>query len=118
MGEVEQVVINGQSYVGEGTMVPYDAEIIITYHLKREIEFPFDQRMVTKMNFEQVADRLLDLGYTEVYTLPLKDLKTGWIKKEKSVQKILIAGVESVKKGIVLEYDKKITIQYHSFAKK
>ena len=118
VGEVEQVVINGQSYVGEGTMVPYDAEIIITYHLKREIEFPFDQRMVTKMNFEQVADRLLDLGYTEVYTLPLKDLKTGWIKKEKSVQKILIAGVESVKKGIVLEYDKKITIQYHSFAKK
>ncbi len=118
VGEVEQVVINGQSYVSEGTMVPYDAEIIVTYHLKREIAFPFNQRMVTKMSFEQVADALLDLGYTEVYTLPLKDLKTGWIKKEKSVQEILVAGVESVKKGIVLEYDKKITIQYHSFAKK
>ena len=117
VGEVEQVVINGQSYVSEGTMIPYDAEIIVTYHLKREIEFPFNQKMVKKMDYEQVADMLLDLGYTEVYTFPLKDLKTGWIKKDKSVQQILIAGVESVKKGIVLEYDKKITIQYHSFAK-
>lgn len=118
VGEVEQVVINGQSHVSEGTMVPYDAEILVTYHLKREIKFPFNQRMVTKMTFEQVADALIDLGYTEVYTLPLKDLKIGWIKKENFVQQILIAGVESVKKGIVLEYDTKITIQYHSFAKR
>lgn len=117
VGEVEQVVINGQSYVSEGAMVPYDAEIIITYHLKREIEFPFNQRAATKMTFEQVTDELLNLGYTEVYTLPLKDLKTGWVKKDKSVQQIVVPGVESIKKGMVFEYDKKITIHYHSFAK-
>ena len=37
VGEVEQVVINGQSYVSKGTMVPYDAEIIVTYHLKLKV---------------------------------------------------------------------------------
>lgn len=117
VGEVEQVVINGQSWLSEGTMVPYDAEIVVTYHLKKEIEYPFNSREVSKMTFEQVADRLLYLGFTEVYTLPLRDLKTGWIKKENSVQQVVIAGVESIRRGMALEYDKKITVQYHSFAK-
>ena len=106
-----------QSWLSEGTMVPYDAEIIVTYHLKKEIEYPFNSREVSKMTFEQVADRLLDLGFTEVYTLPLRDLKTGWIKKENSVLQVVIAGVESIRRGMALEYDKKITVQYHSFAK-
>lgn len=118
VGEVEQVVINGQSWVNSGTMVPYDAEIIITYHLKREIEFPFSARQVTKMTFDQVADALVNLGFTEVYTLPLKDLKTGWIKKENSVQQVVISGIDAIKKGMVLEYDKQITVQYHSFSNK
>lgn len=118
VGEVEQVVINGQSWVSEGTLVPYDAEIIVTYHLKREIEYPFNSRDISKMTFEQVADSLLDLGFTEVYTLPIKDLMTGWIMKENSVQQVVIADVESIRRGMELEYDKKITIQYHSFANK
>lgn len=99
-------------------MVPYDAEIIVTYHLKKEIEYPFNSREVSKMTFDQVVEVLVDLGFSEVYTLPLKDLKTGWIKKENSVQQVVIADVESIKRGMALEYDKKITVQYHSFGNK
>lgn len=118
VGEVEQVVINGQSWVGEGTMVPYDAEIKVMYHLKKEITYPFNSREISKMAYEQVVDALVDLGFTEVYTLPLRDLSTGWIKKENFVQQVVIADVESIKRGMTLEYDKKITVQYHSFANK
>lgn len=34
-----------------------------------------------KRDFDELAQELLNVGFTEVYTLPLNDLKTGWIKK-------------------------------------
>lgn len=118
VGEVEQVVVNGQSWVEAGTMVPYDAEIVITYHLKKEFAFPYPMRLMVKRNYDDLAQELLEIGFTEVYTMPLNDLKTGWIKKEFAVQQVLISGVDTIKKGMLLNHDVKITIQYHSFAKK
>ena len=115
VGEVEQVVINGQSWLAEGTMVPYDAEIVITFHVKKEFEFPYSAHQMIKRDFDQLASELVDIGFTEVYTLPLKDLTTGWIKKERAVQQVLIEGIDTIKKGMPVEHDKKITIQYHSF---
>ena len=115
VGEVEQIVINGQSWLAEGTMVPYDAEIVITFHVKKEFEFPYSARQMIKRDFDQLASELVDIGFTEVYTLPLKDLTTGWIKKEIAVQQVLIEGIDTIKKGMPVEHDKKITIQYHSF---
>ncbi len=115
IGEVEQVVINGQSWLAEGAMVPYDAEIIVTYHVKKEFAFPYSAREMINRDFDQLASELVDIGFTEVYTLPLKDLTTGWIKKERAVQQVLIEGIDTIKKGMPIEHDKKITIQYHSF---
>lgn len=115
VGEVEQVVINGQSWLAEGTMVPYDAEIVITFHVKKEFEFPYSARQMIKKDFDQLASELVDIGFTEVYTLPLKDLTTGWIKKERAVQQVLVEGIDAIKKGMPVEHDRKITIQYHSF---
>lgn len=118
VGEVAQVVINGQSWIDIGTMVPYDAEIIVTYHMKREFAFPYSSRQMIKRDFDKLAQEILNVGFTEVYTLPLNDLKTGWIKKDRAVQQVVVAGRESIKKGVILEHDVKITIQYHSFGKK
>ena len=118
VGEVEQIVVNGQSWVAAGTMVPFDAKITITYHKKKEIEFPYPSRMMNKKDYKKVAQELRNAGFTEVYTLPLNDLKMGWYNKENSVKQVMIAGVDSIKKGMILEHDVKITIQYHSFRKK
>lgn len=41
VGQVEQVVIGGSSYFRKGDLLPYDTEIIITYHEKKEITIPF-----------------------------------------------------------------------------
>ena len=118
IGEVAQVVVNGQSWVERGMMVPYDAEITVTYHMKKEFTFPYSSRQMIRKNYNDLAQDLLEIGFTEVYTLPLEDLKVGWINKSGTVQQVTIAGRDSIKKGSVLEHDITITIQYHSFKKK
>lgn len=118
VGEVAQVMINGQLWIDTGTMVPYDAEIIVICHMKKELIFPYSSRQMIKRNFDELAQKLLNVGFTEVYTLPLDDLKTGWIKKDRAVQLVVVDGRESIKKRTILEHDVKITIQYHSFGKK
>ena len=115
VGEVEQVVVDGKSWIEAGTMVPYDAEIIVTYHLKKEFVFLYSLHLMAKRNYEDLVQELLEVGFTEVYTLPLNDLKTGLIHKEYSVQQVGIVGVESIKKGMILEYDRKIIIEGKSF---
>ena len=118
VGEVAQVVINGQTWVEDGALIPYDAEIIVTYHVKKEIVFPYSPRKVTKRNYEELVQELFDLGYTEIYTKEIDDLTTGWIIKDGSVEKISIGGDSFFKKGTAFEYDVEIVIEYHTFAKK
>lgn len=118
VGDVEQVVLNGSSYFNEQDQIPYDAEIIITYHEKKEITIPFSERSLRKMNYVAAGDCLQELGFTEIYEKPICDLVTGWIKKNGTVEKITIGDVYSFKKNCVFPYDVKITIEYHTFKKK
>ena len=118
VGEIEQVVINGSAYFNEQDQIPYDAEIIITYHEKKEIIIPFSERSLRKMNYVAAGDRLQELGFTEIYEKPIRDLVTGWIKKDGMVEKITIGNVYPFKKNSVFPYDVKITIEYRTFKKK
>lgn len=80
------------------------------YITEQEFVFPYSGRQMVKRNFEDLANELLKIGFTEIFTLPLKDLSTGWMKKEYAVQNVLIEGVDAIKKGMILDYDRKITI--------
>ena len=64
-GEVEEIVVNGKVYFCKDDMIPYDAEIIITYHEKREITIPFNARSLKKQNRNVVAEQFNGLGFTE-----------------------------------------------------
>ena len=118
VGQVEQIVISGSSYFIEGDMIPYDAEIIITYHVKREITLPFPERDLRKLNYVEAGDRLQKLGFTEIYERPIRDLVTGWIKRDGSVEKVTIGNVYPFRKNSVFDYDTEILIEYHTFKKK
>ena len=116
-GEVKEVIVNGNALFGKEDMIPYDAEIIITYHEKREITLPFHARTLKKRNHGVVAELFRELGFTEIKEIPLKDLTTGWIAKNGSVTKVTIAGDDSFKRNSVHKYDVKVEIRYHSFKK-
>lgn len=117
-GEVEQVVIAGSSYFNDGDMIPYDAEIVVTYHAKKEITIPFAEKSLRKMNYIAAGDKLQELGFTEIYEHPIRDLVTGWVKKDGAVEKVTIGDVYPFKKNSVFTYDTKIVIEYHTFKKK
>lgn len=64
----------------------------------------------------------IDINLLEKYTLTnlvsLRDLVTGWVKKDGTVEKVTIGEIYPFKKNSVFEYDTKIVIEYHTFKKK
>lgn len=118
VGQVEQVIIGGSAYFRAGDMLPYDVEIIITYHEKKEITIPYSERNLRSMNYIEAGERLQELGFTEIYEKPIRDLVTGWVKKDGAVEKVTIGSACPFKKNSVFPYDIEITIEYHTFKKK
>ena len=116
-GEIEQVVIGGKSFFEASDFIPYDEEIIITYHKKKRITIPFSRQSMIRKNYVFVGDKFQELGFTKIYERPIKDLLTGWITKNGSVEKIYIANSDSFKKKSSYEYDVEIVIEYHTFQK-
>lgn len=54
-------------------------------------------------------------AYIQVYVSRREDLKNGFLKRENSVSDVVMDGVDTIKRGMMLEYDRKISIQYHAF---
>lgn len=117
-GQVEQISINGSTCFRAGEMTAYDSEIIITYHEKREIVLPFSEKQLKKRNYKEIRNEFTKLGFTNLQTTQLKDLTTGWIKKDGSVERVIIADNYKFKKDSVYKYDVNIVIEYHSFKEK
>lgn len=115
--EVEKVSIDGQSAFSNQETAPYDAEIIITYHDKREILLPFSAKSLRKADHREIKQKLIDLGFTNVLEQPIKDLTTGWVKKYGSVEVVKFNNSREYKKGAIFQYDVPITIIFHVFKK-
>lgn len=117
-GEVAQIVIGGSSFFEASDRIAYDAEVIITYHEKKEITISFSAHSLFNKNHVEVVNFLHNLGFTEICEHPLEDLMIGWIKRDGSVQSITVATGGTLQKNTAYKYDVKITIDYHSFKKR
>lgn len=114
--EVEQIVINGSSFFEEGNIFNENNEIIITYHEKQEILMPFAEKHFRKRNYIDVNQELQTLDFSKICVHAIRDLTTGWFKKNGSVERVTISG-EKIQKNTVYKYDDKIVIEYHTFKK-
>ena len=115
---VEKVIIAGEEKFNEDSMIPYDAEIVVHYHMKRKIAFPYSSKQARKQNCDELATELANMGFTEIFFGEIDDLVTGWIHKDGSIQNVSVGGKEEYKKGLLVEFDTKIVIHYHTFTKK
>lgn len=117
VGEVEEIDINGKSDLPKGALVPYDAKILISYHEKKQLRFPYAMRQMKGRKISDLVNELTEIGFTEVNSIGLKDLTTGWINKDKTIKQVYIDDIKKIQKDMIIEYDRKITIYYHSFKK-
>lgn len=115
--EVEQIIIGGTGYFERGDAFADNAEVIITYHLKQRIPMPFSESDFKKTNHLMVNNRLFDLGYRNIKERKIEDLITGWIKKDGTVERVLVnEGCEvPIVEGRLYQYDVEIIIVYHTF---
>lgn len=116
--EVEQIVINGISFFEEGDRFPITSEVIVTYHMKKEIAIPYHVKHFRRRNYIYVGDQLQDLGFSNIYERKITDLIIGFMTKDGSVEDVFVDtgnGEELMNKGELYEYDTKIVITYHTF---
>ena len=118
VGEVERVILDDKINFFEKEMFPYDSKIIITYHTKKKIAFPFSSKQLHRRNHKELRKELEELGFTNIKEKAINDLITGWIVKDGSIEEVSVNYSNSYKKGKVCEYDAEIVIKYHTFSKK
>lgn len=119
--EVEQVVISGDSRFEAGDVFPEGAKVLLTYHAKQEIIVPHTVNFFKKQYYIDVYARLQDLGFRNISERKIKDLVTGWIVRDGSVESVMVrTGDEEapIQEGRAYEFDVKIVIIYHTFSKR
>ena len=118
VGEIEQVNIDGNTCFQKDLMIAYDAKIVITYHEKGEVSFPVSSKQVKNLNVQVLTQQLQLLGYTNIKTVSLNDLVTGWMKKDGAIKQVTVNGTNSFKQGKMYSFDTAIVVTYHSFKSK
>lgn len=115
--QVEMVVVNGSSYYERNEPFLSNVEIVVVYHDKKEISLSSVENNFKGMNYIKAGDRLLELGFTNIYERPIKDLKLGWLVQDGSVEQILIELEEEtlLETGRPYPYDAKLIVCYHTF---
>ena len=76
---------------------------------------PFSSSEVKGRNYSEVVKQLEDAGFTNVETVPIRDLVTGILTRDGSVEKVTINGDAEFTKNKDCEKSSKITIYFHTF---
>lgn len=113
-GKVKEVTIGNQSVFVKTDMFPYDAPITIYYHDKKEVTIPYSAKSLRKQNYQAVYEQLQELGFTNLYKCPKKDVVLGWLSKEGEVEEVCIAGNNRFKENTTYKFDVEILIRYHT----
>lgn len=108
--EIDKVEFNGQSHFVANNEFPYDSNIIITIHKKREISMPYKASSLRRLNYNEVCSRLSSLGFTEIRIVPIKDLVIGLLTKDGAVENVLVDGSKTFKKNTLFKYDTDIIV--------
>lgn len=117
---IDEITINGNSNFKDGDIFPQDSSVVITYHSfhkkpsETEAQIKADAKDYENRDYTQVVADFQAMGFTNIQTVALGDLITGWINKENTVDKITINGKSNFKEGDIFSKDAPIVISYHS----
>jgi len=69
-------------------------------------------------NYKTVISQLEKIGFTNIKTVVLDDLVTGWLTKDGEIKQVEINGKTSFSANTSFPKDSKIVVTYHTFPKK
>lgn len=90
---------------------------IFTSPKANEIKMPMSAASYKGENYEVVVKELKNIGFKNIEALPQKDLVTGWITSDGSVEKISINGDSDFESGAIFSKSAKVIVTYHTFKK-
>lgn len=67
-------------------------------------------------NYEEVVSQLEKQGFTNITTIPVDDLITGWVTKDGEVEKVEIDGYSTFSSSSRFLPDVEIVVTYHTFS--
>ena len=128
-GDVSEVSIGGTTKFSEGEIFEKSAEVIISYHSLKPTPVPTPEPQAEEgqvqitiapkdlkgKNYQEVLSILEEIGFTNIKTNPLGDLKKGWLYDEGEVKEVSIAGATKFSVNDIFDRDIEIIITYHSY---
>ena len=115
---VTDVSIRGDSSFEDEDKYPYDARVELIYHVVKSIPIPVSAKDGKKMLCDELVSILEEAGFVNITTEADRDLITGWITKEGSVEEISIGGDTKFSQNASYRPDVEIVITYHAFKEK
>ena len=67
-------------------------------------------------NYEEVVSQLEKQGFTNITTIPVDDLITGWVTKDGEVEKVEIDGYSTFSSSSRFLPDVEIVVTHHTFS--
>lgn len=83
-----------------------------------EAQIPEKASELTGLNYEEVQQKFIDAGFTNIQLERLDDLITGWLKDDGEVKEVLVDGDDEFLKSSWIAADTPVVIRYHSFKEK
>lgn len=77
---IESCSINGIGTFNSDDEFPYNAKIEIIYHKLQRKKVPLTSRKARKQDYRNVVNHFLNEGFVNVFSSPIQDLTTGWLK--------------------------------------
>ena len=132
MDDVSSITIDGKSSFRKGEKFYTYSKVKISYHTRAKSKNPNIYDDLTSVpdgyaampssaydfrrkDYNVVINDLKDAGFTNISIVEIKDLKTGILVKNGSVESISVDGSKDFEKGDVFPKDSKIRIDYHTF---
>lgn len=115
---VDFIKIGTRSHFIKGDKLKFSAPVVIEYRLLKEECMPSTSKEFKGMNYKKVKKKLQDAGFKKVKVIYKKDLITGWIKKENTVDSVSVNDDFKYDTDTSYRIDADIKIYVHSFNNK
>lgn len=128
-GTVSKISIGDTEKFSAGEIFDKSAAVIVSYHSLKPKSAPTEEfqlvdgqvrisaapKELKGKSYQEVFSLLQEIGFTNITSKPMGDLKKGWLHDDGEVKEVSIAGSTKFSTNDIFDSDAEIVIFYHSF---